>query len=159
MLITELQPILDALNQKEYAQRNGLPTVDEPALTQEEKRVIQTYRPGHWLVVYGSLAPGRPNHPVVEPIKGTWQKGTVRGQLEDKGWGADLGYYGFTPARNQEPVEIAVYVLQSNELVVHWSRLDAFEGAGYQRMLVSFILENGVIGVGNIYALHDNSPS
>lgn len=155
MLLTDLQPIIDTLNQKKYAQRNELSTVDKEDLTVEERSVIATYRPNQSLVIYGTLAPGRLNHSVVESIKGTWQQGTISGKLENKGWGADLGYYGFTPTHNQEQIAIAVYVLFSTELPKHWPRLDEFEGAGYQRILVPFVLENGVIGVGNIYALQE----
>lgn len=33
--------------------------------------------------------------------------------------------------------------------------LDEFEGSGYKRILAKFELNNGEVGVGNIYALND----
>ncbi len=44
------------------------------------------------LVVYGTLAPGRPNHHVVADIAGRWFTGWVEGDLHDHGWGAADGY-------------------------------------------------------------------
>jgi gamma-glutamylcyclotransferase (GGCT)/AIG2-like uncharacterized protein YtfP len=44
------------------------------------------------LFVYGTLAPGRPNEHVLEPLDGTWRRATVRGDLLDVGWGAEHGY-------------------------------------------------------------------
>jgi hypothetical protein len=46
------------------------------------------------LAVYGTLAPGRPNHHQLNSLSGRWIKGTVRGQLLQEGWGAELGYPG-----------------------------------------------------------------
>lgn len=113
------------------------------------------HNPEQALVIYGSLAPGKPNHSVVESIKGTWQKGIVRGKLENKGWGAELGYYGFTPTGINEQNEIEVFVLLSDELTSHWQRLDEFEGDGYKRTVVQYELASGEIGVGYIYAINE----
>jgi hypothetical protein len=76
--------------------------------------------------------------------------------LEKKGWGADLGYYGFRHASNEEQKEIKVFVLLSDELVPNWQVLDDFEGNGYRRILAKYEIENGQTGVGNIYALNDD---
>lgn len=67
-------------------------------LSPEEKEFMEKYDPGSALIIYGTLAPGQPNHSVVEHIRGKGRQGIVRGILEKKGWGADLGYYGFRPA-------------------------------------------------------------
>ena len=49
---------------------------------------------GHRLVVYGTLAPGRPNHSQLTGLDGRWSPGQLRGRLVDAGWGASLGYPG-----------------------------------------------------------------
>ena len=46
------------------------------------------------LAVYGTLAPGRPNHHHLSGLKGRWIEGSMRGHLLREGWGADLGYPG-----------------------------------------------------------------
>ena len=105
------------------------------------------------LIVYGTLAPNKPNHSVVEHIRGTWHKGKVRGKLVNKGWGAQTGHAGYVPAGLEEQKEIPVYVLISNELATNWQRLDEFEGADYHRMLTPYELETGEKGMGYIYAV------
>ena len=40
----------------------------------------------HRLAVYGSLAPGRPNHAHVAGLGGRWIPGEVRGRLVEAGW-------------------------------------------------------------------------
>ena len=66
-------------------------------------------------------------------LKGRWQKGTVRGRLVDAGWGAALGYPGLV----LDPLGAVfeVHLFESLELPDHWSRLDAFEGTGYRRVV------------------------
>lgn len=155
MSATELQMIVGSLNGKKYAQQSGLPNYGSLVLTVEEKKFVEIYQPQQALIIYGSLAPGKPNHSVVESIKGTWQQGTVRGKLENKGWGAELGYFGFKLTDGAEQIEIPAYILFSNGLAQYFPLLDEFEGSGYQRILAPFVLDNGTIGVGNIYALPD----
>jgi gamma-glutamylcyclotransferase (GGCT)/AIG2-like uncharacterized protein YtfP len=117
--------------------------------------LTELHDPERSFITYGTLAPGRPNHFLVEHIRGTWQKGIIRGKLENKGWGAKTGYFGFTPADVGEQEEIEVFVLFSDELVAHWQRLDEFEGAGYKRMAVQYELNNGGIGIGYLYAINE----
>jgi len=125
-------------------------------LSEVEKTFIKTYNPERSFIVYGTLAPDAPNHSVVEHIKGNWQPGIVRGSLENKGWGADMGYYGFMHTSIEEQKEIKVFVLFSDELVANWQMLDDFEGTGYKRILAKYELANGQIGVGNIYAINED---
>ena len=73
----------------------------------------------------------------------------------NEGWGAELAYFGFKHAHRDEQENIEAYILFSNELVDNWSYLDEFEGDGYKRILAKFELENGEVGVGNIYAIND----
>ena len=90
---------------------------------------------GHRLAVYGSLAPGRPNHHHVAGLQGRWSPGGLYGRLVEAGWGASLGY----PALVLDPdgPAIDVQVLESADLPAHWSRLDEFEGPGYERVLTT----------------------
>ncbi|MFY7910510.1 MAG: gamma-glutamylcyclotransferase family protein [Emticicia sp.] len=143
----DLDSIIKTLNEKRYAQNE--------VLTEEERSVLNIYTPENRLIVYGTLAPNKPNHRVVEHIRGTWFEGIVKGKLESKGWGAALGYNGFKPATIEEQQLIKAYILFSNELVANWQMLDEFEGNGYKRIFAKFELENGDVGIGNIYALND----
>ena len=91
--------------------------------------------PENRLAVYGTLAPGQPNHHVVAEIAGHWIEGMVAGRLVEAGWGAAMGYPGLII---EEPTEIVpVWLLESVHLASHWTRLDQFEGPGYRRTAVS----------------------
>ncbi|MEM9999290.1 MAG: gamma-glutamylcyclotransferase family protein [Pseudomonadota bacterium] len=105
----------------------------------------------HRLATYGTLAPGKPNHPVVAEIGGHWLKGTVIGRLYAEGWGADQGCPGMVPDPAGEA--IAVDVLEAVELTAHWMRLDAFEGHEYERIILSVTLSGGAVMDCSIYAL------
>ena len=83
------------------------------------------------LAVYGSLAPGELHHDQVAHLAGTWQPGTVRGTLLDRGWGAGVGYPGFVADSAGPPV--CVMVLTSPALAMAWEDLDRFEGSEYRR--------------------------
>ena len=117
----------------------------------EEEELDPLRQASHRLAVYGSLAPGQPNHSVMEDINGEWIDGFVRGTLAESGWGSGIGYPAITwdPAGDRVPVKILV----SSELPEHWKRLDEFEGAEYVRILVPVEDEDGgLIAVANIYA-------
>lgn len=102
------------------------------------------------LAVYGSLAPGEANHGQVADLKGSWRPGTVRGWRTNSGWGAAAGYPGLRP--DPAGPEVAVQVLTSPDLPAHWARLDAFEGAEYERVAIDVDL-GGETVVAQIYAL------
>lgn len=95
------------------------------------------------LAVYGTLAPGRPNHHQLGGLTGTWRPGTVDGMLVEQGWGAALGY----PALVLDPAgpPVAVQIFESADLPDHWDRLDAFEGAGYLRVAVDVATQGGLV--------------
>jgi len=95
------------------------------------------------LAVYGSLAPDRPNHHHLAPLGGTWTSGVVRGRLVAEGWGATIGFPGLVLDPDGEA--ITVQVLESEALEAHWTRLDAFEGAGYRRVSVTVETEAGPV--------------
>ncbi|MEM6768042.1 MAG: gamma-glutamylcyclotransferase, partial [Bacteroidota bacterium] len=46
------------------------------------------------LFVYGTLGPGRPNEHILSSIGGSWQAGSVKGNLYEEGWGAVMGFPG-----------------------------------------------------------------
>src|SRR5215213_4539277 len=99
-----------------------------------EQQLDALFRTGHTLAVYGTLAPGQPNHHVVAPLGGEWTDGMIEGDLLPEGWGAALGYPGFRPRVGGDAV--AVRVLSAPSLATAWPDLDRFEGPGYQRILV-----------------------
>ena len=104
----------------------------------------------HRLATYGTLAPGRPNHYQLDGLRGRWFAGHVNGMLVDAGWGAGLGY----PALVLDPdgSAIGVDVFESVDLPAHWTRLDAFEGPGYQRVTTTVRTSTGKVDA-SIYVL------
>ena len=93
------------------------------------------------LATYGTLAPGRANHHQLVRLKGQWRQGTVRGRLVDAGWGAALGFPGLILDPSGSAVE--VHLFESEGLPDHWTRLDAFEGAGYRRTVTQVHTADG----------------
>lgn len=153
----DLDKTIEALNKKVSLHGVGVEKLEDKDLTEAECNLIKQFKPGQVFIIYGTLAPNRPNHSKIEHIKGQWQKGIIKGKLVKEGWGAELGYYGFkhSPLDDQERIE--AYILFSDELVDNWSYLDEFEGEGYKRIVAKFELENGEVGVGNIYAINDSN--
>jgi len=127
-----------------------------------ERQLDGLYGTGHTLAVYGSLAPGQPNHHVVAPLGGEWTEGVVEGELFQVGWGAALGYRALRP-RVGGPA-VAVRVLTSPLLATAWPALDRFEGPEYRRVLVPVFRPGpGDEGrrpytVANLYAAADPGP-
>jgi gamma-glutamylcyclotransferase (GGCT)/AIG2-like uncharacterized protein YtfP len=127
-----------------------------------EQRLDVLFGSSHTLAVYGTLAPGRPNHHVLAPFGGEWTDGLIEGDLLPMGWGADLGYPGFQPRVGGEAV--AVQVLSAPLLASAWPTLDDFEGPGYERILVAVFsteLGPGQAGerlhtVANLYAASES---
>ena len=99
-----------------------------------ERRLDTLFGTSHALAVYGTLAPGRPNHHVVAPLGGEWTDGLIEGDLIPLGWGATLGFPGFRPRVGEDAV--AVRALTAPSLATAWPALDRFEGPGYERILV-----------------------
>ena len=151
----EIDKVIEGLNRKNKTPGTGSSDFQDTNLTEIEKTFLKTYSPEKSLIVYGTLAPNAPNHSVVQHIKGHWQPGIVRGSLEKKGWGADLGYYGFKHTSKERQEEIKAFILFSDELPANWQLLDDFEGNGYRRILAKYELANGQIGVGTIYAINE----
>jgi gamma-glutamylcyclotransferase (GGCT)/AIG2-like uncharacterized protein YtfP len=102
------------------------------------------------LAVYGTLAPGRPNHEQLAHLPGRWFAGVVHGHLFDAGWGADLGFPGLV--LDDDGDDVHVQILESESLGTEWPRLDAFEGPGYRRVVVEALTATGSVEA-NIYVL------
>lgn len=120
---------------------------DSDALAQLERN----FGVSETLAVYGSLAPGRSNYRIVEPLGGDWTNGYIEGDLFQTGWGAPLGYWAFRPRTGGE--RVTVKVLKSPNLSSAWQMLDDFEGPEYQRILVAVLHNDGdIFTVANVYA-------
>ena len=104
------------------------------------------------LFVYGTLAPGRVNHHVLEPVPGKWTAATLKGRLLQEGWGADLGSPGIVPDAQGEAV--SGHLFSSDQLEQHWAMLDEFEGDGYTRVQVTVTLADGENLEAWVYALN-----
>ena len=76
--------------------------------------------------------------------------GHVRGTLVKAGWGAALGFPGLVLDAVGAAVE--VQMLESADLPNSWSRLDAFEGPGYRRVVTEVTTEDGTFAA-SIYVL------
>ncbi len=144
--------LIAALQQVNAARISSSHDSSQAELPPEDEVLEVSRQASHRLAVYGSLAPGRPSHSVIEGIRGAWTDGFVRGRLKRTGWGSGIGY----PAISWDPEgdRVRVKMLVSPELPEHWKRLDEFEGADYVRVLVPVEDEGGaLIAVANIYAL------
>lgn len=115
--------------------RASAPGDEEGGLDVEaEDRLESLFGTSQRLAVYGSLAPGRQNHHIVQPLGGRWTAGVVEGDLGSFGWGGAIGFPALR-LRSGGPT-VAVHVLTSAALRDAWADLDAFEGTEYRRVLV-----------------------
>ena len=83
-------------------------------------------KPSSRLAIYGTLAPGEPNHSLVKDIPATWLDGEIVGYLRTKN-----GLPTFDWRTDGSTVQVKV--LNSESLTSNWKRLDQFEGNGYYR--------------------------
>ena len=143
--ITELNTLLSRIN----AMRASASADNSDCLQSLEKSIEEKYQPSHKFAVYGSLAPGGPNHEKIACIEGEWIEGYVRGELQNTGWGAEIGYPAIICRPRAPKIEVKLFV--SDKLRNHWERLDKFEGSEYHRSLVSVHLKSGQITVANVY--------
>lgn len=148
----EIEYLITKLNEKARKEESTGCIVYKD-LTENEQHLLSTYTPENVFIIYGTLAPGKPNHHLIKDIAGTWHKAEVKGKLEKDGWGADLGYNGFRHSTGADQQVIPAVVLIAEDMHANWKRLDEFEGEGYQRLLARFELSNGTYGIGYIYAL------
>ncbi|HEU4452573.1 MAG TPA: gamma-glutamylcyclotransferase [Longimicrobium sp.] len=156
--ISDVVRLLAAANAARW--RGAGPPDDAPA-AEAERRLETRFRTSQVLAVYGTLAPGQPNHHVVAPMGGEWTAGVIEGDLSPMGWGATLGYPAFVPRAGG--ANVAVHVLTAPALADAWPALDEFEGAGYRRILVPVFSpaagdERRLYTVANLYAAADGGP-
>ena len=122
-----------------------------PELLELEERFVLDFASDSQLAVYGTLAPGKPNHHHLSSLKGKWTGGcAVMGTLEPLGWGADLGYPALRWSESGDAIPVQLFA--SPDLPKHWARLDEFEGGDYLRILVPVHAAGEVVAVANIYA-------
>lgn len=148
--------VIRSLNNKKNIFTDRFGHLSYPDLSPAENSFLQNQHPGHIFITYGSLAPGGIHHNFIKNIPGQWQKGTIRGRFENKGWVADLGYSGYSPASDDSAEEMEVHILSSDDMGNHWRRLDEFVGEGYIRQLVQFAGPNGEKCTGYIYAVRSS---
>lgn len=152
----DYQQMIAALNKRTDIAHIKVAQLDTLSLSEEEKNFLRQYLPEQVLIIYGTLAPGKPNHIKIAHIKGNWTNATVNGILENKGWGAALGFNGFRHvAPGQSAQVIEAQVLHSTQLNDYWALLDDFEGNGYKRILAPYTLADQTTRVGYIYAIND----
>lgn len=104
------------------------------------------------LFVYGTLAPGRSNHGMMQAIPGAWEPATLKGYRLDEGWAARTGYPGIAPSGPDH--EVSGYVFSSEHLCEHWARLDDFEGDSYRRIRVTITTRSGDVVEAHVYAIY-----
>lgn len=138
----------DEMSEQEQKQAPSLPVQDaEPvALAPAEPA------PEEHFFVYGTLAPGQPNEHILAEVPGRWSPASVRGDLYNEGWGADVGFPGLVV--NPDGAVIDGQVFSSTELRRHWPWLDEFEGPGYRRVRVSATLADGQMVDAQVYVLN-----
>jgi gamma-glutamylcyclotransferase (GGCT)/AIG2-like uncharacterized protein YtfP len=162
--LSEVRGLVDAANAaRRQSDASGVAVESDDG--RAERRLDALFGTGCTLAVYGTLAPGRPNHHVLEPLGGEWADGLIEGDLIPLGWGAALGYPGFRPRAGGDAV--AVKVLTAPSLATAWPDIDRFEGPGYRRILVPvFETEPGpeqagerrLRTVANLYSANEASP-
>ncbi len=129
---------IDWKTMTDYASRYGL---NEYFI--DNKTVFDEHPARFRLASYGTLAPGRSNHHIMDGMTGTWSEGFVRGFIRQVMWDEKNGYPALTPNPNGE--KIPVHIFESRDLPDHWARLDAFETDEYARIILPIETESGVI--------------
>lgn len=103
------------------------------------------------LFVYGTLAPGQSNAHILAPLAGSWQPAAIRGKLIPEGLAVTEGFPVVIPDEHADWVSGQVFT--SDDLDADWSRIDAFEGQGYERVKVQVTLATGDCLTAYVYAL------
>lgn len=129
-----------------FYQKQGFVVIDE-----DENFYLLNKSMKQRLFIYGTLGPGRPNEHIMTDIGGTWQKASLKGILQQKGWGAAMGFPGIILDENGQ--EVQGYVFTSENFTKHWQKLDDFEGEAYQRLLTQVKLDDGRVVDAFVYAL------
>ena len=155
--LPEIIRLVSAANAERWQRERGEPI--EEAGGEAERELNELFASNQTLAVYGTLAPGQPNHHVVAPLGGEWTGGFVEGDLLPVGWGAAVGYPAFRPRGDGDAVPVRI--LHSPMLAAAWPALDRFEGVEYRRILVPVFKsgpaqERQLHTVANIYAVAED---
>lgn len=105
----------------------------------------------HVLITYGTLAPGQPNHHVLDGLTGRWRRGVIRATLHPHGWRHFPGVVLAPDSTARTPA----WAFESAGLPARWPRLDAFEGPGYARQRTTITFDDGEQLEGWVYALRE----
>ena len=100
-------------------------------------------RPDERLVIYGTLAPGKPNHNVIQDLSGGYRDCSVHGRISEVD---GLPYFTWAPSE----ASLGAQLLSSRQLPDKWDDLDRFEGDGYKRRLIPVAVGDGLT-VASIY--------
>ena len=100
-------------------------------------------RPDERLVIYGTLAPGKPNHNVIEDLSGDYRDCSVHGRISEVD---GLPYFTWAPSE----ASLGAQLFSSRQLPDKWDDLDRFEGDGYKRRLIPAAVDDGLT-VASIY--------
>ena len=149
------EPVLSEYRDADFdaiVELNALRAVGPSLRLQElERHLSARFSAQCRLAVYGSLAPGRSNHGQLQHLRGDWHSGfSMCGELVDRGWGAGLGYPALHWSASGPAV--AIELLVSDDLPLHWARLDEFEGTDYLRIVVPVYSGPSAVTVANLYA-------
>lgn len=91
----------------------------------------------------------------MKAIGGRWIEASVRGHLQQQGWGAQMGYPAIVLDEAGE--EVHGWVFESENLAAHWDKLDEFEGHEYQRVMTNTQSKDGQVIPAYIYQLTGNT--
>jgi gamma-glutamylcyclotransferase (GGCT)/AIG2-like uncharacterized protein YtfP len=100
-------------------------------------------KPDERLVIYGTLAPGRANHKVIEDLRGSYSDCRVHGRISEVD---GLPYFTWAPSADS----LGAHLFCSKQLPEKWDDLDRFEGDGYKRRLIPATVEGG-LSIASIY--------
>ncbi|ODP99228.1 MULTISPECIES: gamma-glutamylcyclotransferase family protein [Salinivibrio] len=87
------------------------------------------------LFVYGTLCPEGTNHHVLADVHGQWFPASIQAMRTDRGWGSASGCPGIELSDNPNN-RVEGWLLKADDLSHFLPHIDAFEGAGYQRVIV-----------------------
>jgi gamma-glutamylcyclotransferase (GGCT)/AIG2-like uncharacterized protein YtfP len=112
-------------------------------LAHQEAEIDFRYEVSQKLAVYGTLAPGHPNHDQLAGLVGTWQPCELRGRIDTR------VHRVFT--WDPRGAAVPAMLFTSDGLPEHWWRLDEFEGPDYRRILVPVFADGAFLTVANVY--------
>jgi gamma-glutamylcyclotransferase (GGCT)/AIG2-like uncharacterized protein YtfP len=91
--------------------------------------------------------------PQAGPTLTSWRMCAASGSQQrfQEGWGAAEGYPGIVLDETGDQIE--GFLFSSDQLAGHWTRLDEFEGEGYERVLTTAKLKDGSAVQAYVYRL------